>query len=634
MMSALKARLIRYRRVLVVGLNFAFVVASNYSALLMRFDGAIPPSYIGLWRETLPTLLAVRGGVFLAFGLYQGMWRYTSIWDLRNLVASVTLSSAAFYLIVRGVLGATSYPRSVFMIDTLLLICVMGGARLSSRVYRELRVPSGRRRILIYGAGDAGEIIAREMRSNPASGYEPVAFVDDDREKVGERIHGVPILGTRRDLPALIDRKKPDEIVVAIARRDFAAVRDLVRSLEPYKIPIKTLPAMSDLIGGRVTVSQLRSLNVEDLLPRSAVGLDAAPLRALIAGKRVMVTGAGGSIGSELARQIAGFEPESLMLFERYENGLYTIATELNDGDFRCRILPFIGDITDEARLQAILERHRPDLVFHAAAHKHVPLMEENPCEAVKNNVRGTRLVATAAARAGAERFILISSDKAVNPSSVMGTTKRVAELMVQTLNGTSHTSFAAVRFGNVLGSNGSVVPRFLDQIKTGGPVTVTHREMRRYFMLIPEASQLVLHAACLATGENALYVLDMGEQVNLSDLARNLIRLSGYIPDEEIKIEYIGLRPGEKLYEELVGVDEIVEPSGIDKVMKVTQLAPIHLGLLRAQVAELEQLALDGNDAAVLRQLRSIVPGFVTPALVPARAHLREDDEQAVASA
>jgi FlaA1/EpsC-like NDP-sugar epimerase len=358
-------------------------------------------------------------------------------------------------------------------------------------------------------------------------------------------------------------------VLIAIAHAEPAAIRSIVGEFEPYRVPIKTLPNLHDIIDGKVEIGQIRNLSVEDLLARAPVGLDRRPLYQLIAGRRVMVTGAGGSIGSELCRQIARLKPAALIMFERYENSLHEIRMELQDRKPSFGLLPIVGDVTDAARVNDVLRLHRPEIIFHAAAHKHVPLMEENPCEAVKNNVRGTRVLARAAEVSGVDRFIMISTDKAVNPTSVMGASKRLSELVVQAQAKGSGTSFSIVRFGNVLGSNGSVVPRFIEQIRRGGPVTVTHPEMRRFFMLIPEAVQLVLHAASQAES-GATYVLDMGEQVKLADMARDMIRLSGLVPDEDVAIEFIGLRPGEKLFEELVGPDEDARPSAVEKILCV----------------------------------------------------------------
>jgi FlaA1/EpsC-like NDP-sugar epimerase len=393
-------------------------------------------------------------------------------------------------------------------------------------------------------------------------------------------------------------------------------VRSFVHLLEGHKLPITTLPSLKELVNGKVGVKQIRPLAIEDLLPRSQVALSADNVRRLVKGKRVLVTGAGGSIGSELCRQIASFGPSDLILYERYENSLYAIENDLRDRAVVARVHSVIGDVTDVARVQRVFAEHRPHLVFHAAAHKHVPLMEANPCEAIKNNVVGTQVVAATAREYGAERFLLISTDKAANPSSVMGASKRVAELIVQALGADSPgTRFVTVRFGNVLGSNGSVIPRMIDQIRTGGPVTVTHPEIRRYFMLIPEAVQLVLQAAALAH-DREIFVLDMGEQLRVLDVARNLIRLSGFVPEEEIPITIIGLRPGEKLVEELAGYGEVLESSDVDKVFIVRRTEKLDAARLSAEVPSLVEMAVLGQASEVLAGLQRIVPSFRPPQL------------------
>jgi FlaA1/EpsC-like NDP-sugar epimerase len=603
----------RCRSAMIIAVHLGLIALSNYAAFLLRFDGEIPWPQAPLFAGMLPWVLLVRSLTFIPFRLYDGFWRYTSTWDLRNIVNGVATSTAIFYGMVHFGLGLTAYSRSIFVIDSILLVCFIGGIRISQRVCRELWRPKGGRRVLIYGAGDAGEKIVRDMKNADSSEYEPVGFVDDNRGKIGQRIHGVMVLGTRADLPRILAARQPHEILIAIPGADAATIRAIVSAIEPHRVKITTLPTLSQILDGKVTVSQIRQLSVEDLLARDAIDLDRAPIRQFIAGRRVMVTGAGGSIGSELCRQIAAAQPAALLLYERHENSLFALANDLADrGDGSC-VTSIIGDVGDTARLDAVLREHRPEIIFHAAAHKHVPLMEQNPCEAVKNNVLGTRLLTDAAERYGVRRFILISSDKAVNPTSVMGVTKRVAELIVRA-RAASGTSFLTVRFGNVLASNGSVVPRFLQQIGAGGPVTVTHPEIRRYFMLISEAVQLVLHAAAQGVG-GATYVLNMGDQVKLVDLARNLIRLSGLIPDQDIPITFIGLRPGEKLFEELVSDNESVVPAGIDRILTVHQLTTPAYDRLAPDVALLERLALEGRTAEVLAQLRIVVPEFRTGA-------------------
>ncbi len=538
----------RLRRLpFVVVIHAVLVVVASYLACWLRFDGAIPEDILVNYLETLPWVLAIRGLVFIPFGLYGGLWRYTSIWDLSRIVGAVLTGSVVIYVAVHIPYGAALIPRSLIIIDSLLLILCLGGVRLIRRFAQSLVRSSSGRRVLILGAGDAGEMVVREMRRGGP--YHPVGFIDDDPAKIGRTIHGVTVLGTRDDLPRVVAATRPQEVLIAVPTAKAAAIRSFVQKLEGFKLPITTLPGLEELVKGKVGVKHIRPLAIEDLLPRRQVALNVAAVVELIRGKRVMVTGAGGSIGSELCRQIAALEPASLVLFERYENSLYSIVNDLADrGADPGRVHAAIGDITDVSRVEEVLAEHRPHFVFHAAAHKHVPLMEANPCEAVKNNVRGTQILAEASQRYGVERFVMISTDKAANPSSVMGATKRVAELLIQSMSAQSDTRFVTVRFGNVLGSNGSVIPRMVEQIRTGGPVTVTHPEIRRFFMLIPEAVELVLQAAVLARNRET-FVLDMGEQLKVLDVARNLIRLSGFVPDEEIPIKFIGLRPGEKLY-------------------------------------------------------------------------------------
>jgi len=588
--------------------HVALIVVANQAAFWMRFDGPVPLAQQPYNTSLLPLLLAVRLAVFVPFRLHQGVWRYASIWDLRNILLGVGMSSLLFWLIVQPGLGVETYPRSVFMIDAILLVCLMGGVRFSRRLYTSsLRETGTWRRVLIYGAGDAGELIVRDMRGNAKFHATPIGFIDDDDRKVGQWIHGVPVLGDREQLVDILKIHKPDELLLAIPSASQESLRAIVRILEPFKIRITTLPRVQDLIGDRVDIGQIRQLKVEDLLARDPVGLDHTPVRQFLKDKRVVVTGAGGSIGSELCRQIAAASPASLALLDRYENSLFHIHNELVKSFAGVELRPVVADVTDARRINQVFAHMKPQIVFHAAAHKHVPLMEDNPCEAVKNNVRGTRIVAESALSCGVERFVLISTDKAVNPTSVMGSTKRVAELVVSGLSRTQATRFASVRFGNVLGSNGSVVPTFLEQIAKGGPVTVTHPEMKRFFMLIPEAVQLVLHAGALAD-EAPLFVLEMGEQVKVVDMARDLIRLSGYVPDKDIAIEFTGIRPGEKLFEELVGEGEFAEPSSLDKILKVQTLTGPRGADMAQAIARLEELAIDGKSEEVLLELQSLL--------------------------
>jgi len=610
------------RYFLLVSLQIALIPLACFLAFLARFDGDIPTQYVNLYEQGLGWLLVIRGVTFFPFRLYGSSWRYSGMWDLRNIIAAVTVSTLLFTLVAEGVLGLR-YPRSVLVCDTVFLICLLGGMRLFQRMVGEWGRSGALRRVLVYGAGDAGERIVNDMQRSRLHAYKPIGFIDDDVMKTGLWIHGVPVLGTGSDLADILVREHPDEILVALPSETPARIRAVVKTLEPFKIPIKTLPKLLDIMDGKVTVSEIRDLAVEDLLARPPVQMDLAPVQNFIKGKRVLVTGAGGSIGSELCRQLAQCEPAVLLMLDKAESALYDIDMELRRTFPDCSRSTLLVDITQAGRLHDIFIRYSPQIVFHAAAYKHVPMMEMHPSEAVLNNVIGTQRLCEIAAQRGVETFVQISTDKAVNPTNVMGATKRTGELFVQAVarhpEARGQTTFCAVRFGNVLGSNGSVVPLFLQQIRQGGPVTVTHPDITRYFMTIPEASQLVLRAATLARG-GEIFVLDMGEQIRVLDMARHLIRLSGSIPDEDIPVTFTGLRPGEKLYEELVGVDETVEPSGEAKIDRVCPQWQPDLERLLVELQELEWLAEQGRTKAILALLREIVPTFCPPEVSPSQ--------------
>jgi len=606
----LRRPVVTTRRAWVLLADALLAVAGNYLAFWLRFDGTIPAAYWMLWLQTVPCLVLIRGLTFIAFHLYDSVWQYVGLRDLRAIAISVSVSNVLFCLLIRGVLELRAYPRSVFVTDLVLMVFLMGAVRVSWRLGREYLANARTKSVLIFGAGDAGEAMVREILNGGEHGYRPVGFVDDDPAKVGQRIHGVPVLGTRADLPRIIAQTNPSEVLVAIARPTPQMLRQVVKALESHKLPIKAVPHLRDLLDGRARLHEVRDLAAADLLGRAPLGLDVETAKHLVEGKRVLVTGAGGTIGSELSRQISGLGPKSLVLFERYENALWAVERSVAGLTPGGTVYSVIADVTDEQRVDEVLAEYRPQLILHAAAHKHVPLMELNPCEAIKNNVKGTRIVGEAAVRHRVEQFVLISSDKAVNPSSVMGATKRVAELLAMALAGRGPTGFMVVRFGNVVGSNGSVIPLFLEQIRAGGPVTVTHPDMRRYFMSIPEAVRLVLQAAAL--GENgALYVLDMGEEIRVVDMARNLIRLSGFIPDREIPIVFTGVRPGEKLSEELVASDETIEPSRLEGVRRVRSARDQSAASLARDVADLERFAQKGATGAVRQQLGSMAALF-----------------------
>jgi len=465
-------------------------------------------------------------------------------------------------------------------------------------------------RVLVVGAGNAGELLARDLLANPSYNYRPVAFVDDDPIKQKAKIHGIPVAGAIRDIGRVTERLEAKEIIVAIPSATPQLMQRILAASEACRVPIKTLPNVKQLLDSAVSMRQVRPVSLEDLLQREPIRTDLQELHPLLEGKRVLVTGAGGSIGSELCRQIARYKPALLVLFERHENSLYALDLELRETYPQVPTKTIVGDATVPELVADVFRTCAPQLIFHAAAHKHVPLMEHNPGEAVRNNVVGTRIVGEAALSAGVEQFVLISTDKAVNPASVMGATKRIAEYVVQDLNRRSRTQFTVVRFGNVLGSNGSVVPIFTEQIRRGGPVTVTHPEIKRFFMTIPEAVQLVLQASVMGQGGD-VFVLDMGEQIRVADLARNMILLSGRIPDQDIKIVYTGLRPGEKMYEELFDCDERVEPTAHDKIKRAVSQAAIGPGEFDRHLRELEKLTQGGDQEATMRKLKEMVTTY-----------------------
>ncbi|WP_342455756.1 polysaccharide biosynthesis protein [Caloramator sp. Dgby_cultured_2] len=462
--------------------------------------------------------------------------------------------------------------------------------------------------MLIFGAGDAGAIVAKEMKKHPELGYIPVAFVDDDKSKKGKYIQGIPIVGDRNDLEDIVEEMAIDEILIAIPSADKEERAEIIRLCSQTGCKLKTLPGIYELIGGKVTISQIRDVEIEDLLGREPVELNIDEIADYLKDKVVLVTGGGGSIGSELCRQIARFNPKKLLILDIYENGAYNLSMELKSQYKDLDQEVIIASIRERERLREIFKKYRPNVVFHAAAHKHVPLMEANPKEAIKNNILGTLNVVKCADEFGVEKFVLISTDKAVNPTNIMGATKRFAEMIIQAYDKVSKTEYVAVRFGNVLGSSGSVIPLFKEQIKKGGPVTVTHPEINRYFMTIPEAAQLVIQAGAMAEG-GEIFVLDMGKPVKIVDLARQLIRLSGFEPDKDIKIEFTGLRPGEKLYEELLMNEEGLKKTKHKKIF-IGKPGEFDVDKINSMIESLID-ALDDEDEKIFKLMEEFVPTY-----------------------
>jgi FlaA1/EpsC-like NDP-sugar epimerase len=598
------------RRALTIAVHLLLWTASLLIAFNLRFEFHVPRVHAQLLPIWLPLLLAARTLAYYQLGLFRGLWRYTGARDVANIVSASTISTALTALVL--VFGFKSFPRSIVAIEWLTVIILVGGVRFSIRALRQYLVPAaptrdGRRhRLLIVGAGDAGETLLREIHRSHAARWEPVAFLDDAATKSGAHIHGVRVVGAIADLAFVVADRDIDEVLIAIPSATGEEMRRVVGLCKAAGVRFKTIPGLGDLIDGSVNVGQLREVAIEDLLGREPVSLDTGAISRAMAGHVVMVTGAGGSIGSEICRQVCRFGPAALVLVERAENNLFNIHRELAAKHRDVPIIPCIADVSDAKRMNAVFEAHGPTVVFHAAAHKHVPMMEWNPGEAVKNNVFGTRTLADLADRHGVERFVMISTDKAVNPTSVMGASKRVAEIYVQALSQRSDTKFVTVRFGNVLGSAGSVIPIFKEQIAAGGPVTVTHPEMQRYFMTIPEASQLVLQAGAMGEG-GEIFVLDMGKPVKIADLARDLITLSGFEPDVDIAVEFTGMRPGEKLFEELSVDAEHAVKTRHPKIF-VGRFRPFPWEQLQRQLKELGELA-ERED--VRRKFREIVPEY-----------------------
>lgn len=538
--------------------DLLFGVLAFFGAYYLRFEGNIPASVLSGFTSLWFWYILLKVLVFHFTGLYKRIWRFLGTNELLSLVGALLITN--LLLISVSYYWHVMVPRSIFILTWLLDMAFSGGVRLLPKLYYErskiLSSFSHGRRVLIVGAGDAGYLVVKELQRRPESELVPVGFLDDNEQKLQMKILGLPVLGKHSELGRVVKEHYIQEVLIAMPSAKGEVIREIVESCRKAKVPVRTLPRMYDIINGEITLDSIREVKLEDLLGREPVQLDTAVIADSIRGKTILVTGAGGSIGAELCRQICRFDPAELVLLGHDENPLFEIEMELREKYPRAPLRTVIADIKDAPRIEAVFMQIKPQVVFHAAAHKHVPLMEANPGEAFKNNVLGTRNVAVAASKIPAESFVFISTDKAVNPTSVMGATKRIAEIMIQSFNEIGTTKFVAVRFGNVLGSRGSVVPIFQEQIRKGGPVTVTDPEMKRFFMTIPEAAQLVLEAGGMAQG-GEIFILDMGEPVKIVDMARELIRLSGFEPEKDIAIEFTGIRPGEKLYEEILTAQE-----------------------------------------------------------------------------
>jgi FlaA1/EpsC-like NDP-sugar epimerase len=551
------------RKSILLILDIILVGLSLLISYFLRFDGIIN-FYFEQYKDVVAFVVAIYITSNWIFGLYNKMWRYASIQELLGIFWATTCSALINYIFFWGV--GIRIPRSVILINWILSMFFIGGSRFTYRVLRERqnKVRNGKnklskKRLMIIGGGNAGANLVKELVQNPESQYKPVVIVDDAEWKINSQIFNVPIKGTTDDIQELVDSEEIEEIIIAIPSASKSRIKEIVTVCQETSAIVKILPSINYLINGKVEITQVRDVEITDLLGRDEVILNTCPIDSYIKNQVCLVTGGGGSIGSEIVRQLVKFEPKEIVILDIYENNAYDLQQSLKRHYPTLNFRVIIASVRDKERISSVFNEVKPSVVFHAAAHKHVPFMEENPSEAIKNNIFGTLNVAQCAHESRVKRFILISTDKAVNPTNIMGATKRIAELIIQSINSISETEFVAVRFGNVLGSNGSVIPLFKEQIKAGGPVTITHPDITRYFMTIPEASRLVIQAGALANG-GEIFVLDMGEPVKILDLATQLIELSGYKPYLDIQIDFIGLRPGEKLYEELLLEEEGLE--------------------------------------------------------------------------
>jgi FlaA1/EpsC-like NDP-sugar epimerase len=614
-------------RVLQVCADGALVALAFYLAFRLRFldQSDLPHRYWVLFAQSVGIVVVTKLVVFAAFGLYQKWWRYVSGRDFVQIVRAVTVSSAILvvaFTVIRPF--AHNLPRSVAVMDFILTLMLITGARLAVRLIVERPSRSGRlpkHEVLVIGAGSGGQMVVRELQLNPELGATAIGFVDDDPRKRGMRMLGLKVLGSTKKIAAILDETKPDEVVIAIPSAPGTLRAKVVAACREREIGVRTLPTVFELLRGGVQLNkQLREVRVEDVLGRDPIVRELDRVGAYLRDRIVLVTGAGGSIGSELCRQIAQVKPRLLVMLDHAEDNLFQIDREMVEERHFTNVEAVLADCKEPSRMLEAMQRFKPSVVFHAAAYKHVPLMEANPLEAVRNNAIATRITAEAAAASEVERFVLISTDKAVNPKTVMGASKAMAEWIVESA-GNKHpgTRFASVRFGNVLASSGSVVPIFRSQIERGGPVTVTHPEMTRYFMTIPEAVQMVIRAGDIGAGKGEVFVLDMGEPVRIVDLAHNMIRLAGYEPETDIAVEFTKPRPGEKLHEELFGFAESAQPTAARRIQRAVRETPLDPEWIEATLNSLEHLVLAGDEANLAQRVVEMIttPGGDAAAVV-----------------
>ncbi|MCR6513722.1 polysaccharide biosynthesis protein [Clostridium sp. LY3-2] len=595
----------------IIFINLAFIFG-----FIVRFDFDVPKEYIASYFKLVPIFTIIYIVFLYIFKMYRTLWSNASIDEfVKGLFACIIAGTTT--VILNNILS-TRIPNSIVILSSALIYLMVVGLRLSYRIYRRLaiygsvKVKKASQRVLVIGAGACGHMVINEMYKNKQINMRPVAIIDDDKNKLGKFLQGVEIVGNKNDIENVVEDLNIDTIIIAISSTSAKNKKEIIEECQKTSANIKIIPGVYEIMGGKISLSKMRDVDLKDLLGREEVELDKIGVSSYLEGKTVLVTGGGGSIGSELCRQIANFKPKKLLILDIYENSAYDIQNELRMNYKDLDLFTIIASVRDKKRIRKIFKEYSPDVVFHAAAHKHVPLMEDNSEEAIKNNVVGTLNVCEVCDEFNVDKFVLISTDKAVNPTNIMGATKRLCEMIVQAMNKKSKTDYVAVRFGNVLVSNGSVIPLFKNQIKNGGPVTLTHKEIIRYFMLIPEAAQLVLQAGAFAKG-GEIFILDMGEPVKIYDLAKKLIKLSGFEPEVDIKIEVTGLRPGEKLYEELLMNEEGLTETENNKIF-IGVPSEFDINELKLKINDLLKVAVNEDKESLKVKMKEVVPTFKEP--------------------